>query len=91
MNKRTIIIIGWIFSSCGFLWFLSFAQYSSFTKTIKPSEMIDSFIFFSIMLIGGGVCYHFLTTVLSTKFVEKHSELTLELREGSKSQMNFNT
>ena len=48
-TRKSLAIAIWVLIGCGYLWFLSFAKF--------PTGSLDSFVHFSLMLIGAGVVY----------------------------------
>jgi hypothetical protein len=52
-------------SSCLFLWLFSLAQYKGISPRPTGGELLNSFVLFSFMLLGGGGCYHFLAELIS--------------------------
>ncbi|MGM7318911.1 hypothetical protein [Idiomarina sp. ST10R2A5] len=75
MHTQKITAVSWATASCLFLWLFSFAQGKEFSATPEPSELIESFIFFSFMLLGGGICYHFFTEILSAPYTPDNEHL----------------
>lgn len=72
MTKRLTAIL-WVIASCGALWLFSLVQPIKSTPPTIP-ELIDSYILFSLMVIGGSASYHFFTELLSVPINENNQE-----------------
>lgn len=67
MRKTKLIVgISWAISACTFLWLFSLAQPSELSKPPTLTELIDSFLLFSAILLGSGASYHFLVEILKS-------------------------
>lgn len=78
MSKKTFCAVAWSVSSCMFLWIFSLSQVE---RSDSPSafELFNSFFLFSVMLLGGGGCYHLLTEIVSSPVDSKNGYLWTKL------------
>lgn len=78
MTRKIFCTVAWAISSCIFLWLLNLAQVE---KSNPPSisELFNSFFLFSIMLLGGGACYHLLTEIALSPVEPNNTHLWLKL------------
>lgn len=74
MNKRLFCAVAWAISSCIYLWLFSLAQVER-SDPPTVTELFDSFIVFSVMLLGGGGCYHLLTEIALSPVNASNSNL----------------
>jgi len=64
MHRKIISAAAWAVSSCVFLWLFSLAQGKGLSVPPTGSELFGDFTLFSLMLFGGGACYHLLTEII---------------------------
>lgn len=79
MERKIISAIGWSISSCVFLWLFSLAQAKGLSSPPTSGELLESFVLFSFMLLGGGACYHFLTEIIFSPYNSENSCLWTRL------------
>lgn len=79
MNRKTISAVAWAISSCLFLWVFSLAQGNVNSNPPTYNELFESFIVFSLMLLGGGACYHVLTEIVLSPLNSENAELWAKL------------
>ena len=65
---KNISAICWSVSSCLFLWIFSWDQMNILPSHPTGADLLNSFITFSFLLLGGGACYHFLTEIIVTPY-----------------------
>ena len=83
MKKRIDIKIlsgvCWAIASCLFLWMFSLSSTQALSVPPTISELFNSFIVFSFILLGGGGCYHFLTEIIATPLSDTNRQEWIKL------------
>lgn len=75
MTRRIVSAVAWALSSCVFLWLFSLAQVKELSSPPTYGELFESFTIFSLMLLGGSACYHFLTEIIFSPYTSENSHL----------------
>lgn len=76
---KKITAFCWLIASSTMLWLFSLTQNYEFSPRPQPIELIDSFLMFTFMLIGGGCSYHFFTEILNIPYTANNKKVWSEL------------
>ncbi len=71
---KTISIISWAIASSVFLWLMTISQQNILPAKPSHEELIQSFVSFTFLLLGGGSSYHIITELFATPFTKKVSK-----------------